>query len=254
MSARSPAPLSAPRPEDQLSNALADALTAAVPAATVATILERYADAHKPQECRIIAVVPNAISVTYLQPVREYWYKPLNQTQTVLVYPALPAVGADTARWIADVAARLERFAETKAVPVAVFLPPRHWTELGALAFFLGFSLLIAGYLAGASLVVDYIFTSERRFNIAMAVHCGVIVKRSRDYNDLSDLLAAHWKGSPRDRFLWVMCTWIEGWRAVSRFKAEATRQTILLAETEEVESTPAGKKSKKKAESKKKI
>lgn len=246
MSARYPLPLSAPRPEDELPPALSAALTAAVPPATITTILERHVDAHKPQDPRIIALLPHSISISYLQPVREYWFHPLAQIHTVRITPALPpapASPADQGAWIEAVVTRLDKFAAVKDAPVYSYLPPSHWRELLSIAIFGVFTLLIVAHIAGWPLVDEWIFTSERRFNMAMAVHCGILIKRSKDFRELGDLLEAHWRGGRSTRYVWLLSGWIEGWRAVSRFRDEAAKATLLVAEEEEAEEKESKKR-----------
>ena len=243
-------PLKPPRKEDELPKPLQHGLTDAVAADTLTKLLVAHAEAHNPRDARIIAVTTDSVSIFYRQPVREYWFKPLDQTVTIRVAPALPPrpTHADAA-WVAEVARRLGAFAVRNDVPVARFLPPRHWQELVTLAVFLGFSALVAAHIAGVRFVAAYVFTSERRFNIAVGVHSAVLIKRSRDARQLGELLAQHWRGGRAALLLWRLAGWVEGWRAVERFRAEAAlvRLRLLAEEEEEKDAAKQAKESKKK-------
>lgn len=243
----SPVPLKPPRKEDELPKPLQHELTDAVAAHTLNKLLTTHAEAHNPRDARIIAVTADSVSIFYRQPVREYWFKPLDQTVTIRVAPALPPQPAHAdATWVAEVARRLAAFAVRDDVPVARFLPPRHWQELVTLAVFLGFSALVAAHIAGVRLVAAHVFTSERRFNIAVGVHSAVLIKRSRDARQLGELLAQHWRGGRAALLLWRLAGWLEGWRAVERFRAEAARVRLRLL-AEEEDATKRSKENKKK-------
>ena len=246
-----PAPLKPPRKEDELPKPLQHELTDAVAADTLTKLLVEHAEAHNPCDARIIAVTADSVSIFYRQPVREYWFKPLDQTVTIRVAPALPPRPAHAdAAWVAEMSRRLAAFAARNDVPVARFLPPHHWQELVTLAVFLGFSALIAAHIAGVRFVAAYVFTSERRFNIAVGVHSAVLIKRSRDARQLGELLAKHWRGGRAVLLLWRLAGWVEGWRAVERFRAEAAFVRLRLLAEEEEEEKDAAKQAK---ESKKK-
>jgi len=168
---------------------------------------------------------------------------PLKQTVTIRIAPDLPVVPSNPdQKWMGEVATRLMRFAEKDEVPVDRYIAPAHWKEFMTLAVFVGFSLLIAAYLLGVRVVQEYVFATERRFNIAVAVHCAVLIKRSRDVRQLGDLLGKHWKGGRKGRFAWIVSGWMEGWRAVERLRAEVGRVRILMVALEE-EGTKESKK-----------
>jgi len=246
-----PPPLTPPRKEDELPVALQDTVTAAITPEVLGTLLERHVQAHKPKDARVIALAADSISIFYLQPVREYWYLPLKQTHTIRVAPPLPVLPPDagereTQKWVDEIKVRVSRFAETKDAPVDRFVPPNHWSDWGGVAVFMAFTLLIASYLLGAAAVERFVFTTETRFNIAVAVHCGVLIKRSKDVRELKDLLDKHWRGTSKDKILWVVTSWVEGWRAVSRFRREVARANLLVAAAAE-ETAKGTKESKKK-------
>ncbi|KAI5857848.1 hypothetical protein BZA05DRAFT_385025 [Tricharina praecox] len=247
-----PLPLSPPKKEDELPVALQDIVTAAITEEVLGTVLERHVQAHKPKEPRVVALTADSISIYYLQPVREYWYLPLKQTHTIRIAPLLPVLPVDaseteTAKWVAEIKDRITRFTETKDAPVDRFIPPNHWGDWSGVAVFMGFTLLIAAYLLGVGVVEQFVFTTERRFNIAVAVHCGVLIKRSKDVNEMKDLLDKHWSGDSKGRYLWVITSWIEGWRAVSRLRREIARLNLLIAAAEEETAKGTKKESKKK-------
>ena len=118
-------------------------------------------------------------------------------------------------------AARLDRH-DSRGVGAAA-------APLAALAVFLGFSAPVAAHTAGVCLVAVCIFTSERRFNITVGVHCAVLIKRSRDARQLGELLAQHWHGGRAALLQWRLAGWVEGWRAVERFCAEAAWVRLRL-------------------------
>jgi hypothetical protein len=228
-----PLPLTPPKPEDELPSALQAALAAAVPAETLTKLLSQHSEASNPKDMRIIATTPNSVSIFYLQPVREYWYHPLKQTVTIRIAPNLPAYSGNADEWVKEVADRLSQFASVEETPVRAYLPPKHWGDWMGVAIFMGFTLLIVAHLLSVPLVAQWVFTTEKRFNIAVAVHCGVLVKRSRDVRELGELLRKHWKGGRAPRLQWVMSGWIEGWRAVARFRREAARVNLEIAARE---------------------
>ncbi|KAA8894345.1 hypothetical protein FN846DRAFT_895168 [Sphaerosporella brunnea] len=232
-----PLPLTPPKPEDLLPPNLQASLTAAVSEETLKLLLSQHAEAFNPKDMRIIAASRNSVSVFYLQPVREYWYHPLKQTITIRVAPALPAVPSEEegwAAWIGQVVERLKKLVEAKEeVPITGYLPPAHWGDWMGIAVFVGFTMLIVAHLLGVQVVERWLFYTEKRFNVAVAVHCGMLVKRSRDVSRLGDLLRKHWKGGNVHRLAWVASGWIEGWRAVSRFRAEVAKCSLELAASE---------------------
>jgi hypothetical protein len=237
-SAIDPLPISPPKPEDELPLALQAQLTAAVPADILSKLLEQHAEANKPKDMKLVAATANSVSIFYLQPVREYWYLPLKQTMTIRIAPPLPVLSksaseAETDKWVQEVAERLQKFGEVKEIPMVSYLPPQHWGDWLGVAMFLGFTLLIAAHLLGVRAVADWVFTTDKRFNMAVAVHCGVLVKRSRDVRQLGDLLLKHWQGGRSGRLRWVLSGWIEGWRAVARFRREVLRANLEIAAME---------------------
>ncbi|KAI5818386.1 hypothetical protein BZA77DRAFT_14331 [Pyronema omphalodes] len=220
-----------------------EALAAAVQEEVLVKLLVNSVDAHAPKDPRITALSPESVTVSYKQPVREYWFKPLDQAVIIRIAPHLPEVPKScNEKWAKDVAAALKAFVEKDEVPITTFIAPSHWQEFTTLGLFLGFTLLIVAHLIGVSIIGDWVFTTERRFNIAVAVHCAVLVKRSQDVRRLGDLLEKHWKGGRKGRMEWVMSSWLEGWRAVDRFRREVARVRFQLS----IDEKKSGKESKK--------
>ncbi|KAF8544720.1 hypothetical protein BDD12DRAFT_814495 [Trichophaea hybrida] len=237
-------PLTSPKPSDELPKNLQDTLTSAVPDETLTKLLISHAEAHNPKSPRIVALTQDSVSIFYLQPVREYWFMPLKQTVTIRIAPSLPPVPkSPDEKWISTIASRLTKFAEKDEIPVDQYIPPVHWKEFMTLGVFVGFSLLILAHLFGVKAVEEWVFTTEMRFNIAVGVHCAVLIKRSRDIRQLGELLEKHWKGGRKGRLQWIVSGWIEGWRAVERLRTEVGRVRIFLVAQEEREMKESKKK-----------
>ncbi|KAI5777555.1 hypothetical protein EDC01DRAFT_778755 [Geopyxis carbonaria] len=245
------APKSAPAvpAPTNLSDELAAALAAVVPQDMLKKLLERRTSASKPREPKIEATSATAITVHYLQPVREYWWNPIPQrvTLTVGAIPPQPAPGTYE-KWVAAVSALVVDAAErADSEPVTVYLRPETRGDWFGIAVFAMFTGAIVAWIFGVRGALEqWVFTSEMRFNMAVLAHAGVLVKRSRDVRRLGTLMDEHWRGGKIGRLVWSLSAWVEGWRAVGRFMAEIERVRLENA-VKDVEGKGKKGESKKK-------
>lgn len=111
---------------------------------------------------------------------------------------------------------------ETK---VTRYVPPETVVEWLGVAVFLGFTVVILAWIFGVRGWLErWVFKSEGRFDVAVMVHAVVLVKRSGDAKKVGELCKRQWGGGKGGEWSWRVSAWVEGWRAVGRWKREVER------------------------------
>ncbi|TGZ84660.1 hypothetical protein EX30DRAFT_337158 [Ascodesmis nigricans] len=255
-------------PPPELPEHLKHLLSTTIPQKHLSTLLELRTTALNPQNAKLTHLSSTMVSITFDQPVRQYWFNPIpqiahitlrdlpsplpktssfvenSQTHSITITTAdgqeetkmqFPPPTRDEILWAKQVAKAVDDAAHNvHATKITHYAPPASVIELLGVVVFLAFTLCIVAWIMGVRGALEkYVFKTEGRFNMAVIVHAVVLVKRSKDAKRVGELMRAHWKGGYLGWLAWMISAWIEGWRTVGR----------VLREVEKVESEKEGKK-----------
>ncbi|KAL7268418.1 hypothetical protein RUND412_008961 [Rhizina undulata] len=216
-----------------------------IPVPLLQTLLTHHAYAFQPQEPHIESLTPDSLKISYLQPVREIWYNPLPLTFTIPFDPPLPPLPLDAEenehsayRWEKVVADRLKEMeAEStrinqgrSEIVVTRYIPPFGRRGFLAIALFVVLTGAIVCWLVGGrdapvlGMLLGTVFKEEWRFNAAVLVHCGILVRKSREVVKMGERLRRHQVGDRRVWLWWMVMAGLEGWRCAKRFEEEVER------------------------------
>lgn len=215
-----------------------------IPPSILNALLTHHAQAFQPIKPIVTNLTPDAITISYQQPLREAWANPVPRTATIEFVPPLPALPGSSAlepeqyAWESACALRLREM-ETESTRInegrsdiivsRYLLPDKLYSWLSILQF-IGLTALIFVQLRFQPAVLQVLFEPEWKLNATVIIHAGILVKKSRDLMNLSDKLRKHhvdkaaggkWRGP---WIMWMITAGFEGWRCTERFEGEVAR------------------------------
>jgi hypothetical protein len=222
-----------------------------IPQRLLSTLVTRYDKAYQPRELTVTSLTPAAITISYLQPLREVYYNPIPRSATIPFNPPLPPIpksgnDKDAYEWEKLCAERLKQMEEESErinddrsdIVVTRYLPPNQLGGFFSIAWFAVLTVIIGLWIAhGAEIpyigafLAEKVFNEEWKFNATTLVHAGILVKKSRDVFNLLEKLRRHGVDKRRGIWLcWVVDVALEGWRCTKRFDEEVARVGRAMA------------------------
>ncbi|KAF8425284.1 hypothetical protein EV426DRAFT_573503 [Tirmania nivea] len=244
-----------------------------IPQSLLATLLTHHVAAYTPKEIKVTFITPEAISLSYLQPVEDIAFAPVPRSTTIKFRPPLPAIPSQQKcdedknaayEWESTCATRLKEM-EAEAtkildgrsdIVVQRYIPPNNIASLFTIFQFLFLPWLIyvwlrfgedMPYIGG--FIATKMFNKEWKFNMTVCFHAAVLVKRWADVLQMAKKLRKHGVDlHKRGRVMgpwvwWLISSFLEGWRCEKRFDQEVARLGRVKAEAQEGEGETKKKK-----------
>jgi len=244
-----------------------------IPQTLLATLLTHHVAAYTPKNIKITAITPEAISLSYLQPVEDIGFAPVPRSTKIKFIPPLPAIPSQKKcnedenaayEWESGCAARLKEM-EAEAtkvldgrsdIVVQRYIPPNNIASFITIFQFLFLTLLIYTWLRFGKdtpyigeFFATKVFNKEWKFNMAVFFHAAVLVKRWGDVLNMAKKLRKHGVDlHKRGRVMgpwvwWLISSFLEGWRCEKRFDQEVARLGRSKAEAKDGEGETKKKK-----------
>lgn len=246
-----------------------------IPQTLLATLLTHHVSAYTPKEIKVTAITPEAISLSYLQPVEDIAFAPVPRRTSIKFTPPLPTIPSQKKcdedknaayQWESTCTVRL-KVMEAEAIKildgrsdivVQRYIPPNNFASFFTIFQFLFLTWLIYVWLRFGEdtpyigeLFATKVFNKEWKFNMAVCFHAAVLVKRWGDVLQMAKKLRKHGvdlhkRGKAMGPWVWwLISSFLEGWRCERRFDREVARLGRLKAEAGDGEGETETKKKK---------